>query len=328
MKINDVCALILLSTLSVYGAAQPFEVPKPNFYGQIQAQAAWHDYADYTTDIARAELGVKGNVPTNLIVAHYTLEAEYSESLTDVSQDNDLIVREANIVLMTKEYGGAFIGTGTTGAWKDLYSKVDIFDSNNMERHSDNLLFGGKRYASNQLALITPKFNHFQFKAAISTPLEYNETDSDILGFRGLYNRNNFSFAINQALTAKEMLNGATKDSSRTLVSASYLWDEWYIGAVAEFDYNAPFGRRNVYALSTRYTLNDTKFSLGYQYADWFDYQDNESLVIANVNHPLNNHFTIYSEAAFYGDSDKAKAITPQQKAKGNNYNLGLIVSF
>ncbi|NLS11912.1 porin [Vibrio sp. SM6] len=326
MKTN-VCTLALLSTFSVYGVAQTLEAPKPQFYGEIQAQAAWHDYADYTTDIARAEVGLKGTVKAEAIAAHYTLELEYSESLTDASKDNDIIVREANIALVNKTYGGAFIGTGTTGTWKDLYSKVDIFDSNNMERHSDNLLFGGKRYGSNQLAVMTPKMNGFQFKAAMITPKEYNDNDADIIGLRALYSRNNFSFVVNHSFTAKEM-NNAKEDAQRTVAATSYQWDQWYVGAVAEFDYDVPFGRRNVYALSTRYTLDDTKFSLGYQRADWFGHQENESLWIANVNHALNDHFAIYGEAAFYGDSDKTKATTPQLKAKGNNYNLGLIVSF
>lgn len=330
MKINKYTAAII-GCLSLSSAAQAVEISKPDFYGSIRAQAAFQEGNDYTTDIYQAEAGLIGFVPVYDFNLRYQLEAEYSESMPRFNakgekiSDNDLIIREANIIMMSKKWGGTFIGSGTTGTWADLYSKVDIFESNNMERHSDNQLFGGKRYATSQFALITPHFGPFHFKAAIVSPDEHNDADADILGLRALYNQGNFSFVVNQSLTSKEMLGGAKEDSQRTVVATSYDWDQFYLGAVAEFDYDAPFGKRNVYGISGKYTYGNTSASLGYQFADWKnDNINDESLVIANVNHKLNSHVSVFAETAFYGEENT----TPEKNAKGDNVNLGLIVSF
>ncbi|WP_322804214.1 porin [Vibrio alfacsensis] len=330
MKIN-MCSAAIIGCLSLSATAQAVEISTPEFYGSVRAQAAFQEGNDYTTDIYQAEAGLVGFVPVYDFNLRYQLEAEYSESMPKLNakgekaDDNDLIVREANIIMMSKKWGGTFIGSGTTGTWADLYSKIDIFESNNMERHSDNLLFGGKRYSTNQFALITPHFGPFHFKAAIVSPDEHNDEDADILGLRALYNQGNFSLVVNQSLTSKEMLGGAEEDSQRTIVATSYNWDQLYLGAVAEFDYDAPFGKRNVYGISGKYTYGDTSMSLGYQFADWKDAnRDDESLVIANVNHKFNAHFSVFAETAFYGEESTA----PETSAKGDNVNLGLIVSF
>ncbi|ROV62190.1 porin [Vibrio ponticus] len=327
MKINQ-CSLILFSLFSAGATAQNVELGKPDFYGSIRAQAAWHENVDYTTDIYQAEAGVIGMLDTDFFKARYQLEAEYSESISHAADDNDLMVREANIILMNPTFGGAFIGSGTTGTWADLYAKVDIFESNNMERHSDNLLLGGKRYATNQLAYITPHFGPFHFKAAIVSPDENNDKDADIVGLRALYTQGNFQLVVNQSLTSEEMMNGATEDSQRTIVATSYEWDNLYLGAVAEFDYDAPFGERNVYALSSKYQLNNTAFSLGYQFADWQDNRSNESLILANVHHDFNSNIAMFIEGALFEEKYQANNPKSVAKTKGDNINLGLIVSF
>ncbi|ENM5894075.1 porin [Vibrio mimicus] len=325
---KTILATSLVSLLPLSAAAAQVDIPMPEIYGDIRAQAAWHENSDYTTDIYQAELGAVGNVKVNNFGIGYQLEAEYSESMTDKSEDNDLIVREANIKVLFPSLGGAYIGSGTTGTWTDLYSKVDIFESNNMERHSNNMLFGAQRYSTNQIAVMTPVFGGFQFKAAVVSPDEHNGTDADIIGLRALYTQDAFSLVVNHGWTSKEMLGGAKEDGQRTLVASSYQFDQFYVGAVAEFDYNMPFDSRNVYAVSAKYTLNSTSFSLGYQYADWKGSRDNESLYLANVRHDFNEHFAVFAEGALYGESYKAGVSKPADIAKGDNVNIGLIVSF
>lgn len=171
----------LAALLPLSAAATQVDMPMPDLYGDIRAQAAWQENSDYTTDIYQAQVGAMGNMKVNSFGIGYQLEAEYSESMTEKSEDNDLIVREANIRVMFPGLGGAYIGSGTTGTWNDLYSKVDIFESNNMERHSNNMLFGAQRYATNQLAIMTPVFSGFQFKAAVVSPDEQNDADADIV---------------------------------------------------------------------------------------------------------------------------------------------------
>lgn len=326
MKINKISvALLMLS--SSYSFAEEMTFLEPELYGSIRAQVALQENTDYTTDIYQAEAGLIGFVPVYDFRVRYQLEAEYSESMVENASDNDLIVREANIIMMNKKWGGMFIGSGTTGTWADLYSKADIFESNNMERHSNNLLFGGQRYSTNQLALITPHFGPFHFKAAVVSPKDDNDNDADIIGLRALYNQGDFSLVVNQSLTSKEMMNGAKEDSQRTVVATSYQWDNFYLGGVAEFDYDAPYHKRNVYGISGKYIYNKTSFSLGYQYADWKNTHDNESLVLANVSHAINKHFTVFAEGALFSEEPNQN-LNVKSITKSDNINLGLIVSF
>ncbi|KLV02280.1 porin [Photobacterium aphoticum] len=306
--------------------ADSITVPMPTVYGDIRAQAAWHQDKDYTTDIYQATVGAIGNLGYQDLKVRYQLEAEYSESEHSADKDNDLIVREANIITMLPPWGGLYIGSGTTGTWADLYSKVDIFESNNMERHSDNLLFGGKRYATNQLAYMTPWWGGFQFKVAVVSPNDSNNNDADIIGLRALYKQDNFSLVVNHSWTDKVMLPAGTEqDSQRTLIAISYQWADLYLGAVAELDYDAPYGERQVYGVSAKYTYGNTAFSLGAQYADWNNAAvENEVLGLANVRHDLNKHLAVFAEGALYS-KDKP---TVTQGAKSDNVNLGLIVSF
>ena len=134
MKINKISvALLMLS--SSYSFAEEVTFLEPEFYGSIRAQVALQENTDYTTDIYQAEAGLIGFVPVYDFRVRYQLEAEYSESMVENASDNDLIVREANIIMMNKKWGGMFIGSGTTGTWADVYSKADIFESNNSEHN-------------------------------------------------------------------------------------------------------------------------------------------------------------------------------------------------
>lgn len=316
-------ALLPMPTFAQSIQSDTVSIPMPDIYGDIRAQGAWHQDRDYTTDIYQASIGAIGFLPYQALNVRYHLEAEYSESDHNVKTDKEIILREANLIALLKGYGGMYIGTGTTGTWEDLYRMVDIFESNSMERASDNLLFGGKRYASNQLALISPKVGDFQFKAAVVTPNDNNDNDADIIGLRALYNNGNYSLVVNHSWTDKAMLpSGATQHSQRTVVSSSYRWDNFYLAGLAEFDFDAPYDERQVYGLSARYNYGNTAFSMGFQYADWDNPAiENETLTLANVRHDLNDHLAIFVEGALYGE-DKPDT------AKGDNINLGLIASF
>ncbi|MGR5206815.1 porin [Vibrio sp. PNB23_22_7] len=325
MKKNLCAAATICLASSPALFAQPVTLQTPTLYGTIRAQAAWHDNYDYKSEIYQAEVGVIGMLSAPQMQVRYHLEAEYSESLPELAKDNDLMVREASVTLLTKNYGSMHIGSGTSGAWKDLYSKVDIFESNNMERHSDNLLFTAKRYGNAQLALATPKFGNFQLKAAVMSPNEHNGSDVDVLGVRVTYQKDALSLAVNHSIIDKAMPQNSTQDSYRTAAAASYQWGALYLGALAEFDYDTPTGDRNAYGISSRYQWDQTSFSFGYQFADWQSERHNESLFLANVTHKLTPNIALYTEAALYDDKGLEHPSTPA--SKGDNVNIGLIVS-
>nr|WP_241214430.1 hypothetical protein [Vibrio alfacsensis] len=107
MKINK-CSAAIIGCLLLSSTAQAVEVSTPEFYGSVRAQAAFQEGNDYTTDIYQAEAGLVGFVPVYDFNLRYQLEAEYSESMPKLNakgekaDDNDLIVREANIIMMNK----------------------------------------------------------------------------------------------------------------------------------------------------------------------------------------------------------------------------------
>ncbi|MEF1336640.1 hypothetical protein REH81_07585 [Vibrio rotiferianus] len=110
---------LLFSTLALCTtpvAATTFEAP--NFYGDILGQVRWEAGQDYQSEIHRANAGIKGKHDAGLLRVIYNLEAEYSEDLTQKvteAQDFDTRVSEANLILITKDFGGIYFGNGTTG---------------------------------------------------------------------------------------------------------------------------------------------------------------------------------------------------------------------
>jgi len=321
---------LALCTTSV--AATTFETP--NFYGDILGQVRWEAGQDYQSEIHRANAGIKGKHDAGLVNVFYKLEAEYSEDLTQKiieEQAFDTRVSEANLVLTTKDLGGIYFGNGTTGTYKDLYSRVDIFESNNMHRSSNAALFRQGKAGNNQLAYMTPKWNGVYAKIAAISPNNNNGEDIDILGLRLLYVTDNFDLVLNRAQVDKKQLPGhQNEDYVRYALSSSYTWDKFYIGGLIELNIDDPQGVSAVYGLAGKYSLDKLTFKLGAQHKAFDDSnKESQTLYLASLNYAFSHQFSTYVEVAEYAeDSVTNDPANNNGENRNDNINIGLHFKF
>ncbi|WP_064607359.1 porin [Photobacterium sp. J15] len=289
----------------------------PTFYGSVQGQIRAEENKDYSNKIDYASVGVFGFHQAGLVNARYKVEAEYSQTNPDPDEQNEVILSEANFLLLTKDYGIIYFGNGVVGTWNDLYKKVDIFASNNMKRAGGNsTLFRQKYYGTNQFAYTTPAFGNFSFKVAAITPDDENGSDVDVFGLRALYNTENFSLVLNRAeMDEKFIATGYT----RWALASSYRMGNIYLGGMIEYNNDDPAGDSSVYAVSGSYALNKLAFKLGYQTKIWKSSidKDDEGLVLANVTYQFDPNLSVYLEAADYF-----------KNTQNDNLNLGLTINF
>ncbi|MCW8328377.1 porin [Photobacterium sp. SDRW27] len=314
MKKNN--SKYLLAALLVPAVSWAGDI-SPTLYGTVQGQIRLEESKDYANEIDYASVGVFGFHQIGFVNTRYKVEAEYSQTNPDPEESDEIILSEANLLLLTKDYGIIYFGNGVVGTWNDLYKKVDIFASNNMKRAGGNsTLFRQKYYGTNQLAYTTPTFGNLSFKIAAITPDEENGADVDVFGLRALYNTENFSLVLNRAeMDEKFIPTGYT----RWALASSYRLDNVYLGGMVEYNDDDPAGDSSVYAVSGSYALNKLAFRLGYQTKIWDSSVDNEdeSLILASVTYQYDPNLSVYLEAADYAEN-----------TQNDNLNLGLTVSF
>ncbi|GAB3531595.1 porin [Photobacterium alginatilyticum] len=320
---------LLFSALALSSAAATANTYiTPTFYGDILGQVRWEDNQDYQSEIQRATAGIKGKHKTDLVTILYKLEGEYSEDLTKTApedQDFDIRVSEANLVLVNKSLGGIFFGNGTTGTYKDLYSRVDIFESNNMHLSSNVALFRQGKNGNNQLAYMTPKWNNIYAKVAVISPNNNNEQDVDIFGLRLLYVTENFDLVLNRAqIDEKQMPGNQSEPYVRYALSSSYTTGNFYAGGLVELNIDDPQGDSTIYGVSGKYSLDKLTFKLGAQYKNFEDaLKEDETLYLASATYAFDQHFSTYLELAEYAEDGKGNG-----ENRNDNINLGLNLKF
>ncbi|EEZ00465.1 hypothetical protein VOA_000523 [Vibrio sp. RC586] len=315
MKIKAVVTFLAVTAIApTY--AQLTEI-RPDFYGSIQGLVSWEDNQDKQTRIQEAILGLQGFIPSEHVRVRYKLAAEYSDNNPNLKENNEIIISESNVLLMSQSFGALYIGNGTTGAWQDLYSKVDIFDSNNISRAGGNgTLFRQDKYGKNIVAYASPVFHNFSLKVAAMSPKAENGSDVDVLGLRALYNTSNFSLVFNRAeMDQKFMPSGYT----RWALSSGYRFNDAYFGALVEYNEKDPQGDSWVYALSGQYQHHSVKYRLGVQ-AKQYDahvMKEDETLLLANISYALHPNASLYGEVAEYFED-----------SSNDKISLGLIAHF
>ncbi|KXF82040.1 porin [Enterovibrio coralii] len=318
MKTKAVASLVAgLFIAPVYAQV---ELPKPEFYGAIQGQLTWEDGKDHQTQLQEALVGLHGFIPAEHFRMRYKLAAEYSETNPNPEEQDEIIVSEANLLFVSKQFGGLYVGQGTTGSWQDLYSKVDIFDSTNMKRAGGNeSLFRQGYYGTNILAYASPSFHNFSFKVAAMSPNETNGADIDVLGLRALYNAKNFSLVLNRAeMDEKQVATGYT----RWALASSYKMGNAYLAGLVEYNEKDPLGDSWVYAVSGKYTADKMSYRLGAQTKQWEDDAKNvdkedETLLLANVSYQFHPNASLYAEVAEY-----------LEDSQNDKINVGLVAHF
>ncbi len=329
MKVKPSYLFLTLALASATTSANTFE--RPDVYGDILGQVRWEDGQDYQSEIHRATVGLKGKHTTEHVNVIYTLEGEYSEDLTQnvlEDQDFDTRISEANLVLVNRKLGSIFFGNSTTGTYKNLYSKVDIFESNNMHVSSNASLFRQAKSGTNQLAYATPIWNNLQFKGAVISPNNSNEEDVDIFGLRLLYNTESFSLVLNRAeVSDKQLPPNNSDDYVRWALASSYTIDSVKLGALIELnndDVVQQGGDSTVYAVSGQYAFDNVTLKLGVQHkaydTETSSYQDH-SLYLASASYAFSNQFSAYVEVAEYSEDFDGEN-------HNDNVNIGLNVKF
>ncbi|USD39367.1 porin [Ferrimonas sp. SCSIO 43195] len=302
----------------------------PKLYGDLRAQAQFQSDNDYETEIYQANLGLKGIYKNNGLMVRYNTRLQYSDNFGDASAFNDIELIDANLIVAYKNLGGFFIGEGTTGTWVDLYSKVDIHESNSMEPSSNGHLFEQAKYGHNQLAYFTPKFKGdwgtLWFKAAIITPNDSNDADADVLGLRALYHSEHFNLVINRAEVDDKML--PTDDNYvRWAVASDVRWHNFTLAALAELNQDSPKKIKDTYATALTYSLDNIDFGISYQQRRYESEanKDDQTLTIASVKYHFDQHITLFAEGAVYKhDPDTISG----NSNNDNNVNLGFIFKY
>lgn len=334
MKFKPSYLLLSLALSSSVVFADQVTFDKPELYGDILGQVRWEDGQDYQSEIQRVNIGLKGLHKTEHVNVFYRLEGEYSEDLTarDVEdQDFDTRLGEAHMILINRDLGSIFFGNGTTGTYTNLYSKVDLFQSNNMDRGSNADLFRQGRYGTNQLAYATPIWNNLQMKAALISPDNGNDQDIDVFGLRLLYNTKNFSLVLNRAQVDEKQMPGVqTDDYVRWALASSYKMNNFFIGALAEMNLDDPQGESMVYGLSGKYTLDNVTFKLGAQHKDFDESnKDDQTLFLANATYAFSNQLSTYIEIAEYTEDEATNdPANNNGENRNDNVNIGLNFKF
>ncbi|QIZ77656.1 porin [Ferrimonas lipolytica] len=324
----------LVST-SVMAEAEPF---KTSAYGDVQVQALWQTDKDFETEVALANLGVKGVYKYDGLTAKFDLGGQYSDN--DNSGDaDDFEILKANILLANK-YGAIFAGDGVSGSYSNIYQRIDIHESNNNEAYNSAMLYEQPKYSENIFCLISKKydvgFGKLQAKTAIVTPKDNNGSDDDVLMGRILFFSDSFNATFN-ALRIDEKYGNADDTYMRYALGADYSIDNLTLAAVAEVTDESFNGAENTYIGAATYRMDKFEFGVSYQHKTFeekigVEDIDSVGLAIASVKYHHSKYLTLYTEVAEYGE-DMTKAFADTNFAgkfanSEDNVSIGVKVRF
>ncbi|WP_440877396.1 porin [Thalassotalea sp. PLHSN55] len=321
MKQYSITALLALGLIAPISQAQ--DEPNLDVHGQVIGHANQTDTQDFQAEIHSARIGVIGNHKISDTKISFQLEGEYGEDMTVESTPGEypnyeFNLYDANVLVFNDNYGGIFIGSGTSGTYKDVYAKVDIFDINNMRETSNAHLFDQGHHANNEFAYITPKWHGLQFKTAVLTPKVTNDQNVDIFVLRALYNQGNFNLVFNR-VAVDESYRGSdiTEQLTRYAVASNYQLNNLYIAGLVEHIDDELNGDNRTIALSAQYELNDITLKVGSQIRRDLDgIEKDESLYLASASYNLDKHVALFVETAQYQKDSKHDTISLGVKYK------------
>ncbi|MCT8988332.1 hypothetical protein [Shewanella phaeophyticola] len=191
------CGVVSLSVVmvsTVFAAESPASL---DVYGDFQGQGIWQSGASSTfnAEAKQVNLGAKGVYKVDEITTYYNLSAQYSDNFDDIE------VRNASLYFNT-EYGGIYVGKGSSGSYANVYGRIDIHANNNNDPSGKNkMLYEQGKYTDNVLFYVSPEWStnlgKWQFKGGIVTYNEASESSDDALVARLLYSHDNFNAVLN-----------------------------------------------------------------------------------------------------------------------------------
>ncbi|WOT06343.1 hypothetical protein [Shewanella youngdeokensis] len=313
MKISRVLASIaVLSCFNVCADS--------GFYGEANVMANWKSDLDHQTGIATGFAGYKDSLKIKDIGVAYQLEGYYAASgdrFVNLNDSDEFSISVASLAFNT-DVGTFYVGKGYSGAYLNLYKRVDIHPFSNSEAYSMNeMLYKQGKYAENILAYFTPWYNSsvgdFQAKFALVNPNCNDGSNDEILVGRLLYSVGNFNAAINLNRIDESYSGDMNKHHyNRYSVGGDYSFEYFKIAYTGEFSENAFYAAdldgysEQVHTVALLANVNDFKYGISYQLRDSdLEARDDVGLVIGSVTYSYAEELDFMVEYANYtGDND------------------------
>lgn len=298
----------IVSTTSLANDSK-LEVSDSPLFGAIEVRTTSFEDEDINTEVVRASIGAKGMYKYENFKAVYHLDVDFAPAANSqlnssispsspFDSDDDIWVRTAVIALPTK-YGTAVIGQGPSGNYLDVYRVLDLFKTNSWEPYSQNpnMLFDQGGYGFNVLSYATPKFANGTLQAKVTnlSLIDTNDEDSDALGYRLLFTKNNLYVALSRV----DIDRMVPTDYHRNTLAMSYKIDNFYVAGLYELVENNPTtGDQNNWGVAISYKINDTKLSIGHTRRNANLDSADDDLLVAGVKYQGFENLELWAEAA------------------------------
>ncbi|BFM48725.1 porin [Marinomonas sp. THO17] len=286
-------------------------VNKPNFSFLTSLGVLNVEDKDFDPEAFEAEVGMNGVVKAKEFTILYNLRADLSDAInsrdtTSNEGEADIHIKEAHAIFPTA-YGAFVLAPRiTSGQQRDLYSNVDIFEYN--EAHSGttstsgNTLFAQPSEGDDVIAWASPKFMGVKLVLATLSINEDNGDDVDVEAYRVIYNEGNVNLGAGQVIVSKGLAN-ASKDYTRTALTAGYKFDKLDLGATYEMnkDTFGTAGDYDTFGVTARYHLSHGySIAAGYYNKDSdVDANDNKGTVY-QIKKQAGKNIAFWAEAANY----------------------------
>lgn len=309
-----------LALLSVAALTCFSSFAENGFYGEANVMASWKTNIDQQTGIATGFAGYKDNIKVKDIGVTYQLEGYYAASgdrFVNTNESDDISIRVASLVFDT-DVGSFYVGKGYSGAYMNLYKRVDIHPFTNAEQYSMNqMLFKQGKYSDNIIAYISPWYKSsigdFQVKMALVNPNSNDGANDDVLVGRLLYKVGKFNAAINlNRIDENFSGNPDNHHYNRYSFGADYTFDYLKVAYTGEYSDNSfsPTDlegySEQVHTVALLTNINDFQYGLSYQQrSSDLETRDEIGLVIGSVTYSYDKSLDFMAEyAAYTGSND------------------------
>lgn len=295
-------------------SASDLQVDAPKFTLFTSLGALKVQNKDFDPEAFNAEVGVKGKIHVDQFKMLYQLVGDVSNAINSKDTHGpdgsaDMHVKEAKVIFPTNYGTFVLAPRSTSGQYRDLYSNINIFEynkTNNGKIHpTGNTFFGQADEGQDIVAWASPVYHHVRATAAILSIYEDNNTNVDVKSFRLVYKKDRLNLGAGIVVSDKN-LAGATKNYTRTAVTAGYRFDRLDLGTTFEHnkDTFGPAGDYDTYGITGRYHLGDGySAALGYFNKNSKNNLHDDSGVVLQLKHKIGKHVALWAETGQY---DKA----------------------
>lgn len=290
----------------------------PNFYGNMAVGAL----NVQNRDVAPWGFDVEAGITDLFIISEnfkikYDLSADFSNAINDSddltwshgnldgSDSDDVYIRNAKIIAITKYGSFVFAPRTASGQWAQMYGEVDTFYYNRFHSQTDNIsIFGQSEQTKDLLAYSTPRINGLQFGTSMVATNENNDKDLDVWTNRLTYKSGNVYLAASHTIVDAKGLP-TLDDYKRTAVTASYDFGSLKIAGVHEINRDHPTGDWDSYVVNFNVKASK-KFTIKAAYAE----KDHDKEVfdlsgfVVGIDHHFSDNVDLFVETGQYEETN------------------------